>query len=49
MTFGEKRVFSVTDELELGLDVVAAFENQDAAERLQRIAESAGDVAIRAA
>lgn len=49
MTFGEKRVFSVTDELELGTEVIAAIEAQDAAERLQKIAETVGDAAIRAA
>ncbi len=49
MTFGEQRVFSVTDELELGTDVVAAIESQDAMERFQAVAEAAGDLAIRAA
>ena len=49
MVFGETRVFSDTDEIELGPEVIAAFETQDAMERLQKIVESVGDVAIRAA
>jgi hypothetical protein len=49
MTFGENRVFSIADELELGLDVINAIEKQDEEERRRRIAESAADLAIRAA
>jgi hypothetical protein len=49
MTFGEKREFSVIDELELGADVVAAIREQDSRERFQAVVEAAGDLAIRAA